>query len=391
VQFDPRIVSEEKLDRAKTALVDTHSLYVLAKELKDGGVPTFDVSALAQSYGGRAFANVIQNIVLYDTIIVDSLLFQVHSDVSTACELFPDIIKGIYVRCGVRRKIGGLVGNIAGWDRVDQPPFGISRQEWGWLQLQDASEKPLMDMLDSVAPDLFPPEYAAGQELQDDLPPFPGLPLCCTNSMMTLARAHFYLELARELGVALSIDPIRSRYFEVLLARMRENIQRGTPEKVLAFFEERVLRQSIDQYPGLISVDLSIPPVAELVVTIAKRKRCSLHTAALEVRESKNAVRFRQWCAQLRALEGQGRAAAKEQAEMLDELKQVCEIWRKDVHEEVEYKTRRLNLEKLPLIGQVLKALNMHESVVIKDPVLRPSRRYSYFLFLNDLIRQPRN
>jgi hypothetical protein len=48
---------------------------------------------------------------------------------------------------------------------------------------------------------------------------------------------------------------------------------------------------------------------------------------------------------------------------MVKEVQQVCETWKKDVKEEVQYKTRKLNLEKIPLIGGILKALNMHENV----------------------------
>jgi hypothetical protein len=83
-----------------------------------------------------------------------------------------------------------------------------------------------------------------------------------------------------------------------------------------------------------------------------------------------------------------GRASAKEQAEMVKELKNVCEVWKNDVREEVKYKIRKLSLEKLPLVGGVLKSLNIHEKT-IKDPILWPSSKYSYFLFLNDLIRDP--
>lgn len=392
MRVDERIVSVEKLERAGTVLVDAHSLYQLADELIERQVPAFGASILTEQ-GGPRLANVIQNIVLYDRVIVDSLLFQIDSKVSIACELFPDVIRGVYLRDDVRLRIGSVVDSIAGVDSVSEPPVGISSEEWMRWQWKDGSEKQLMDRMDEVVPDLIPPEYQNDEEIlrlyNRNTLHTAFIPLCCRNSMMTLGRAHFYLELARELGVPLSTDPIRSRYFKVLSEKFRHNLRQGTPEKVVAFFEDNVLKKAIDESEGLVSVDLSIPAVAEMVLNYAKRKRCSLHTATLEIRESRNARRFREWCARFASLESQGRVGGKEQIEMLDELKAACEVWRNDAKEEVEYRTRKLNLEKIPVLGIVLKALNMHEGKSFRDLILTPGRKYSYFLFLNDLIRRP--
>ena len=83
MRVDERIVSVEKLERAGTVLVDAHSLYQLADELIERHVPAFGASILTER-GGPRLANVIQNIVLYDRVVVDSLLFQVDSKISTA-------------------------------------------------------------------------------------------------------------------------------------------------------------------------------------------------------------------------------------------------------------------------------------------------------------------
>lgn len=388
---DERITSVERLERAGSVLVDAHSLYALANVLLETSVPTFDDSVFVQT-GGPTLANVIQNVVLYDRLVVDSLLFEVNSDVSRACELFPGVIQGVYLRNDVREEIGRIVASIASLDSVGEPPDGISSQEWVQWQRQDSSEIQLMDQMGDVAPELIPPEYANDPEIlrryNRKKPLRAMLPLCCTNSMMTLGRAHFYLELARSIGIPLSADPIRSGYFKVLLEKVKYNLRQGTPEKILAQFEEEVLKAPIDESNALVSVDLSIPAVAELVLNYAKRKRCSLHSATLEIRESDSAKRFREWCARFVSLGSEGRVGAKEQLEMLSEFKRACEIWRKDVKEDVRYKTRTLNFEKIPLLGIVLKALNMHERS-IHDPILRPGKKCSYFLFLNDLLRRP--
>ena len=154
----------------------------------------------------------------------------------------------------------------------------------------------------------------------------------------------------------------------------------------MAFFEAQVSKAAIDESKGLISLDLSIPPVAELVVNYAKQRRCSLHTATLEVRESKNAVEFREWCAKLASLKG--RSSFGEQQEMVGKLKDICETWKRSVREEVKYKTRKLAIEAIPYLGGILKAIGVHE-VKLKGPVSMP--REPYFLFLNDLLRPPKH
>ena|SRR5215471_2025582 len=97
---------------------------------------------------------------------------------------------------------------------------------------------------------------------------------------------------------------------------------------------------------------------AEFVLRLAKKNTCRLHQATIDVRESKNAHAFRNWCAQFASLEQNNRPAAKAQIEMLAQIYQVCKVWRDDVKEGVNYKTRKINLEHLPIIGGVLKALN---------------------------------
>jgi hypothetical protein len=72
---------------------------------------------------------------------------------------------------------------------------------------------------------------------------------------------------------------------------------------------------------------------------------------------------------------------------MLAQLNEVCRMWREDANEGVRYKTRKLNLEGLPKLGGVLKAVNMQEALTIKDPILSPKKEHSYFLFLNDLLQ----
>lgn len=147
-------------------LVDAHSLAALANVLTAPTPPAFDPRVLTGP-GGPALANVIQNVVLYDTLLVDSLLFQTEANVQTAWELFPNVIRGVYLRDGIRLRIGQTVDAVAGhWDSIGVPPSGISPADWALWHEKDSSEKPLMDRMSELVPDLIPPEYENDEEVR---------------------------------------------------------------------------------------------------------------------------------------------------------------------------------------------------------------------------------
>lgn len=392
MKVDNRLVHHDQIDRTKSVLVDMHSLYYLTKELYDQHTPTFDTSQL-KTDGGIKISNTIQTLVLYENIYVDALLFEIPSEVHKACELFPGIIHGLYIPPEIRHElfqnIQLLLNHIVTLDSTDKPPPRIDSQEWRRWMLQDSSEKPMLDKIDDISISSVPDEQELLRLLIMRPYPYKGLPLYCLNSMMTLGRAHFYLEFARYLNMPLSPDPIRSHYYKALTEKLLLNFRQGTPEKVIKYFEERVFPDSISEFRPTLSEELSIPAVTELVVNYAKKKRINLREATLEIRNSRNAEKFREWCARFTQFQNEiGRASLKEQSEMLQELKNVCDVWRKDVRDEVNYLSRKLNLEAIPIAGQILKTLGLHEPANVKTPLPKVLPKHPYFLFLNDLLRQ---
>lgn len=381
IRVDSRIITAETLDKSRTVLVDAHSLSTAGPVLAEREVPRFHFSSFAND-PGRALANVIQTIVLYETVVVDSTLLYSHSAVDVAFDLFPNVFRGVYLRDRDRMRIAHWVQQATrGWDEA---PPGLSSEDWAALQRQTASEKPIFDGAEKSFVHAVPPGFENDPEVQHSSEQEVYVPLCVLTSTRTLSRAHFYLEFARQLDIPLIVDPIRSRYFKALFQNVKKALKEGTPEKIIATFEGSVLRPEVGDNP---SVDLSIPAVAELVLRVAQRQKCSLLQATAEVRESKNAIAFRKWCAKFASFEREGRPGAKQQVEMLAQLDDVCRIWRSDLKEGVDYKVRKINLEHLPIVGGVLKALNMQQTLTIKDPILKSPPRNAYFLFLNDLLR----
>jgi hypothetical protein len=377
------IISLNDLNRTNSVLVDAHSLRGISRDV-DTRVPRNAQLDLTNPVGAK-FANLIQNLVLYETLVVDSVLFEVEeSDFVTVCQKFPDAIRGLFVTNVIREEVGWIVAQVVTSDNVATPPPGVSKDHWALWNQSDSLEKSLVDQMQDVQPKMIPLDSQSRSNR------FASFPACFLRSDMTLGRAHFYLELSRRLQIPISVDPIRSRYFETLLTGFHSNPEPGTPERIIATFEKHTIGGDLGGMEQLMTADLSIPAVPEYVLRYAGERGCTLYEAIMEVRGSKNAIAFRGWCSQFAALSMGQRAEAMEQRKMLAELSRACDAWKVDVAEEVDYRTRTLQLGFLPKFGGMLKALNVFQDVSVKDKIIRTEERFSYFLFLNDLLRKPR-
>ena len=206
------------------------------------------------------------------------------------------------------------------------------------------------------------------------------------NSELTVARAHFYLELASELRIPLRIDPVRSEYLSTL--QMKTNALVASPAdmavNLLANSQSKLLS------PSPFAVSISVPPVAEHVLSIAKATKQSLLEAALAVRNTRNAILFRGWCSDIFLAREEGGIKGNAEVQRLTgELLKTCDEWVQDVRQGTSHQMRRIVLRDIPFgIGKVLSATGLSE-FTIPDPILVPSSRYRSIMFLNDLLRSP--
>lgn len=388
---DPRIIGVGELDRHKSVLTDAHSLSRLIE--LTGSFPRNVSSDEFTRTGNLDLAYILQNLVLYDVMVVDSVLLDTYPDVAEAITRFSGVIFGVHLKWDIRSEIGKIVERAASWDPIDssRPPDGFEPQHWRVWWAHEASEKPLMDQMAEHVPALLPASYADDPLVIAHVNGRfrPDFPLCCVTSGMTLARAHYYLELSRYLKIPLAADPIRSPYFENLISRLKKRRHQDVPEHYQGVPEQIVenFDRSVGSAGGLVSVNFSLPPVVEYVAKYASVKGCTLYESAMEIRNSENAVRFREWCSRLRGLLSE-RAGTAERQEVERELRAVCDAWKQDVGERVNYRTRKVSLDWIPVVGRILKAGNFHE-IEVKDPVLAVDETTSYLLFLNDLYRQP--
>src|SRR5215212_155643 len=153
--FDERLISKEQIDRAKTVLTDMHSLAAFGTDLALGD---HNVSWQEFPMEDRyAVANMIQSIVLYDTVVADSVLLEGHAPAAGLFELFPGILKGIFITLEDRFQLADIIDQATG--RSDSIPEKMTLDEWHLLRRHDLKEKYLQDWLQHQKITRYPPEY----------------------------------------------------------------------------------------------------------------------------------------------------------------------------------------------------------------------------------------
>ena len=106
---DPRIKSPESINPNKSILVDSYSLATIAKEEIESKPSYLTPQMLSNMDSGRTLANLIQNIILYHELLVDSVLIELHCDIQYAMSHFPGIINGVFIRPSIRKYIGDVI------------------------------------------------------------------------------------------------------------------------------------------------------------------------------------------------------------------------------------------------------------------------------------------
>lgn len=259
MKIDSIVIPQNNIDKTSSLLVDAHSLKALGLILLYER-NQYDFSNLVKSpnqlYSSGnhftwdnmlALANIIQNMVLYDTIIVDSLLFQADGFVRDTCELFPDVIKGVYFDYDFRYNIGQRVSSISSpiLDR-SLKPSKISEEHWLKILTLESNAKVLMDKMTHVVPDVIPPEYGGNrlleaivtQQAQDPLRN-QNLPDCCVNSSATLARTHYYLELYSL--------PLRNRLLDLRLHQRSDGVIHLSRTRTACMIRVEFTKQMIEE------------------------------------------------------------------------------------------------------------------------------------------------
>ncbi|MGH9423867.1 MAG: hypothetical protein ACRD3J_28080, partial [Thermoanaerobaculia bacterium] len=163
------------------------------------------------------------------------------------------------------------------------------------------------------------------------------------RSNFGVERTLFYYEVAASAQVPLMLHPGR-RAEALAIANACQDAYAAVRSSVARAFEEPI-RQSLSEH-GL-AWDLSLPPLAEVIVRSAGEQKVSILAVAKQLKASKAAIAFREWLSDLQTDLASNTAAGNLRAlKSLAELEKVAASWltELDIHEQVTHKKRRLEL-----------------------------------------------
>ncbi len=218
----------------------------------------------------------------------------------------------------------------------------------------------------------FGVEKSYGEHLAD----YYGQASVLRHSHLGVERTLVYCEAAAAAGIPLVLHP--GRYKEALaINRACCDAYDSVKEVLQKTFGEPIRRQL--ESLGL-SYDIVVPPLVSRLVEIAGNEKISILDAARRVKESANAVAFRQWLANIQLSLAQGTTGGKVEAlRMLKEIERVASLWAQelDVRSGVTYKRRELRLSWIPRIGGLLELMG---KITVRDPILN---RKGYLMFIS--------
>jgi hypothetical protein len=191
-----------------------------------------------------------------------------------------------------------------------------------------------------------------------------------SHSDKSAARVLFYLELARLARVPVFLCPWKRRFLTFYRDKIVPECLRlveTIADKYVFMALSKVMHDVYDKGP-----EFELPPLANFIVTNAKRKGLSVIDSTLEVRDALPAREFRIWAKEVQDLLMSGdRSKMPLATRRIQGLMKYVQQWAEnaDANAGVRYKTRGLALKYIPAISGLLKMASM-DRVKLKDPIL---------------------
>ncbi|MYN40327.1 hypothetical protein GTP55_13170 [Duganella sp. FT109W] len=201
----------------------------------------------------------------------------------------------------------------------------------------------------------------------------------------TLSRALFYLEFSRRQGDVALLGPGKRKWLQLIGHAMEASMH----ELIAKKFDDKLQADLKSMVPTAFSTtQVTTPPVAELVLRTAIAQGISILDAAVQIRESADAQAYRALLGQLRSQMTINRATRMEATRLLAALDDTATLWAKhhDTLMGITHQKRELSWEKIPLIGDILKAAGMSKTE-IRDRILNPQP--GHLAFISRWYRRP--
>ena len=203
----------------------------------------------------------------------------------------------------------------------------------------------------------------------------------------TLCRVLFYLEFGKHISDVPLLGPGKRRWLEII----GKGLELSLHEVISKMFDKTVLAPLLAQMPKAFgSTKLQTPPIAELILKKGIAEGLTLLEAAILIRDTQIAVDYRGMLSELRSHLRRGRSGMLEAQKALVGLDKIAESWASynDPTIGVSRQPRTISFEKVPVIGELLKAADMSK-LEIRDLILE--RPPGYLAFLSSWYRdQPK-
>lgn len=197
------------------------------------------------------------------------------------------------------------------------------------------------------------------------------------NSNDSAHRAFYYLELSRALAAPLVITSAKEHYLRRLKGRTIRFIHDYLSDRALKatncydFMDGAIESREVD------SVEL--PPLQEMILRKSLEEDKSPILVASEIKASEPAKAYRQKIHDLWVLRNGDITVRRQVRQQINDLVERVAALAGDPEEGIAFRSRQLNLDWIPLLGPLLKALGS-EMVTIKDPMLTSASKVDIFL-----------
>lgn len=365
-----KLIQLNEVDRARDVLIDGQTLLSVEPHLLN----SYNLSRIK---GNLSIHNFIQTSVLFDRVLVDADIFDVSMKWRAIFECFQDMLTPLHVPSRIKWQALSEIQCIpeSDYELLDSDSSFFKRNRNNVFG--DSMEK--HDYYENANSSFYKDSYRP----EDRRFEFLSLPAVLRNSSASFFRAHYYLELGKALNVYLSPSPGRANYYRAIKTKFLNSVKNSPQCKLIDHADSIIMK---DQN-CIIDLDVTIPPVVDLVFRLMKQTGGSLSSAIYRARNSTNARCFRERCSSLINAAEDGRAALSEVQKIKNETEEFCQEWAKDIHEGVNYKTRTLTVSALPTVVTKLLPFDLKIEKKVKDKILHLDNEKRYLLFINDLYR----
>lgn len=296
----------------------------------------------------RHALDVLSRVVVYDYLVVD---YNALESLSIGETLLPNLIHKTEIPESLYRESWRDVK--AGYYLQEHFPSRFDENKWF-----DHNDKHWMDRVCSL-------NYVGG----------------IANSQESVARAFFYLDVARSARVPLLLSPSK--------ADNLESIEKEVIPELFKKFQERIDAALMARVNAIFSADakenavvIHEPPLVDWIIRNAEAKGLSLADSALALRETKEAIAFRVWLKEIQADFSSGdRARILRAFQKAIKAHEYIKEWTQEANPQfgLTKVKRTLKLGKIPVVGWLFELANA-DNFTVSDPLLTAPEAHLAFI-----------